>query len=258
MKRSIEIETKSFGFTLIELLVVVAIIGILASVVLASLNSARKKASTVAVKANLKNMGPQMEIAYSDNGNYASINTGGNLPHRPNTICIGPISNMVQAIKDRGAIVRCHSTNISSWADLGQRWAVTALLSGTNTPLEAYSASPTGVVKWDTQGVNTAGAFVTPDIAMTWDQANTACALSGARLPTPEELKTLADTYCEALGSTDCTVDSTRNPPGFVTSYYWSSVTVPATPTAAYAVSFSNGTQSGSTKSNGLYVRCVR
>lgn len=52
------------GFTLIELLVVVAIIGILASVVLASLNSARAKGADAAVKANLSGMRASAELWY--------------------------------------------------------------------------------------------------------------------------------------------------------------------------------------------------
>ena len=52
------------GFTLIELLVVIAIIGILSSVVLASLNSARVKGSDAVVKSNLNNMRPQIALYY--------------------------------------------------------------------------------------------------------------------------------------------------------------------------------------------------
>jgi prepilin-type N-terminal cleavage/methylation domain-containing protein len=55
------------GFTLIELLVVVAIIGILASVVLASLNSARGKGADAAIKANLANARAQGEVFYATN-----------------------------------------------------------------------------------------------------------------------------------------------------------------------------------------------
>jgi prepilin-type N-terminal cleavage/methylation domain-containing protein len=59
---------KNKGFTLIELLVVIAIIGILASVVLASLNSARTKGADAAIKSNLANMRAQAEIYYDDHG----------------------------------------------------------------------------------------------------------------------------------------------------------------------------------------------
>ncbi len=69
------------GFTLIELLVVVAIIGILASVVLASLNSARNKGNDAAVQANLKNATGQGEIFWNTNtasaNSYTNVCTNG-------------------------------------------------------------------------------------------------------------------------------------------------------------------------------------
>lgn len=58
------------GFTLIELLVVIAIIGILASVVLASLNTARAKGADAAIKANLANMRAQAELGYDTSSCY--------------------------------------------------------------------------------------------------------------------------------------------------------------------------------------------
>src|SRR3954462_4833512 len=60
------------GFTLIELLVVIAIIGVLSSVVLASLNTARAKAADASVKSNLANSRAQAELIYDRFGCYSS------------------------------------------------------------------------------------------------------------------------------------------------------------------------------------------
>jgi len=61
------------GFTLIELLVVIAIIGILASVVLASLNTARDKGTDAAVKSNLTGLKSQAAIYNDDNSGDFSL-----------------------------------------------------------------------------------------------------------------------------------------------------------------------------------------
>lgn len=58
----------SRGFTLIELLVVIAIIGVLSSVVLASLNTARTKAIEAKKKSELREIGTALTLYYLSTG----------------------------------------------------------------------------------------------------------------------------------------------------------------------------------------------
>ncbi|HEY5383275.1 MAG TPA: prepilin-type N-terminal cleavage/methylation domain-containing protein [Candidatus Paceibacterota bacterium] len=67
------------GFTLIELLVVVAIIGVLASIILVSLNSARTKARDAQRVSDLKSLQGALEAYFGNNGVYPN----------PVTICPG-------------------------------------------------------------------------------------------------------------------------------------------------------------------------
>ena len=70
-----KIKKQNRGFTLIELLVVIAIIGILSSVVLASLNAARAKARDAVRKSDLKQLQTALELYYNDYERYPITNT---------------------------------------------------------------------------------------------------------------------------------------------------------------------------------------
>jgi prepilin-type N-terminal cleavage/methylation domain-containing protein len=63
------------GFTLIELLVVIAIIGILSSVVLASLNSARKKGRDAKRISDISQVKLALELYFDSNRKYPVATT---------------------------------------------------------------------------------------------------------------------------------------------------------------------------------------
>ena len=64
------------GFTLIELLVVVAIIGILATIVMVSLNGARSKARDAQRLKDAETIGGALNLYYANNGRYPDQPSG--------------------------------------------------------------------------------------------------------------------------------------------------------------------------------------
>ncbi len=145
-------KTLQRGFTLIELLVVIAIIGILSSIVLASLSSARQKGEDAAIQTTLSNMRAQAELYYSSFGTYgpalteAVCPTAGVTGNLASTIFSpttsqGGLWALVSGLNTRAT----NANTICSVETNGTAWAAAAVLKGDTT--KAYCVDSTGAAK---------------------------------------------------------------------------------------------------------------
>ena len=83
------------SFTLIELLVVIAIIGVLAALIIPSINNARTKARDAKRLEDLRQFSLALEMYYSDNNHYPIWEEGGGLSDSGNPLIIGTTSSPV-------------------------------------------------------------------------------------------------------------------------------------------------------------------
>jgi len=134
---------KNKGFTLIELLVVIAIIGILASVVLASLNTARAKGVDAAIKSSINNARAQAEIYYTDNSqSYAGVCAAAN------TATPGGIATMKTGATNAGGTVVC--------TDATTAWAMSSSLKADTTHWYCVDSTGKSVLETSVVGAVTA------------------------------------------------------------------------------------------------------
>jgi prepilin-type N-terminal cleavage/methylation domain-containing protein len=144
------------GFTLIELLVVIAIIGILSSVVLASLNTARGKGQDAKVKSQLSGLRLAAEIYYDNQVPQSYGTTSSSCQSGMFADTASGINQYVNSSNyPNGATLVCNSTQTA--------YAVSALLPGVGGG-RAWCVDSVGASRETTRNLNS-GEVVCPGAA---------------------------------------------------------------------------------------------
>lgn len=127
---------KQTGFTLIELLVVIAIIGLLASVVLLSLNSARAKSRDAKRLADVRQLVSALELAFNDLGGYPAA--ASSAPTGLTPTYIGQIPTAPTPFDNPSGTSTCTATN-NSYTYAASGTAYTATSGGSTQVYPDYS-----------------------------------------------------------------------------------------------------------------------
>ena len=144
------------GFTLIELLVVIAIIGILSSVVLASLNTARGKSGDTAIKANMGGIRSQAELYYDNYPNSYGVQASSTIAAATGVCGGGGMfgdANVTAALK--AAMSQTGDTTKAYCVANGTYWSVSIPLKTDATV--AWCVSSAGKAATTTVAANAAG-----------------------------------------------------------------------------------------------------
>lgn len=171
------------GFTLIELLIVIAIIGILAAVIIVSVNTARSKASNTRMLAQVAQMRVLFELSLANNtyvdivGDSTHIDqlstTSASLPNIEALLCdIGKLNGYTAAVTD-DITLTCEGLP-------NQHTGVIIYSNSTDWGVSDYAvyatSSPSGYVCVDSFGhTNSTSTVSMPDFASIADPATALC-----------------------------------------------------------------------------------